>query len=306
MQSIDYAGDSLVWHRFHYVDIPTLPVLREQLMALERGQSERPSMLFLLTLLYDLALDVPSTQLAPCRKLQPAVRAFLSHSGQEFLFSLSSSRYTILGLVLAAQYRPLAFTSSQHAATLALHALPYTILAKQIATEQGYSTAGTRLTHALHASGDDVHDLLPLMYECLHWIRLTMAGTSLDSIFASQSLEDSMFQCLEALDTASLLGQMPAEMLLPYTTMSSSLHMMASFRNLSKNWRDLEHLGQIISSHKAICDEQKEGLERSLAASGCHRDKLNAISHLGEGERHLVSRTDWYEGPLMCLSRSRA
>ena len=165
-------------------------------------------------------------------------------------------------------------------------------LAKQIATELGYHTAGIRLTEALHSSVEQTMELLPLMFECLHWIRLSIAGISPDSIFRSQSFEDSTFQCLEALDTASVLSRLPAEMLLPYVTVSSSLHMIMSLKDLSTNWRDLEHLGRVMVSHEALCNEQKEALERSLAASDCHRDQLNAMSCLGEGDRHLVSQHD--------------
>lgn len=97
---------------------------------MERGHPERASSLFLLTLLYDLALDVPSMQLAQCRQLQSVVRALLYHTGQQVLFSLSRTKYTILALELAAQYRPLVFTSSQPAASQALKAVPYALLVR--------------------------------------------------------------------------------------------------------------------------------------------------------------------------------
>ena len=255
---------------------------------MERGRPERPSMLFLLILLYDLALDVPSTQLASCRNLQPAVRALLYHTGQQLLFSLSNSRYTVLALVLASSYRPLVFTSSQFAAANALKAVPYTILAKQVATELRYSTAGARLTEALQSTPSDSEDLFALMCECMHWIRLTIAGISLESIFRLQSFEQTTLQCLEALKTALVLGRMPTNILLPYYTTSCWIHMMLNFKDLSEHWRDLEHLRRVVHSHKAFCDQEEETLERSLATSGYQPDQLNAISHLVEGERHLA------------------
>lgn len=235
-----------------------------------------------------MALDVPSTQLAPCRHLQPAVRALLFHSAQQLLFSLSRSSHAVLALVLTANYRPLAFTSSQLAAANAIKAVPYTLLAKQVATELGYSSAGSRLTEALHSFGSEDDDLLPLIYECLHWTKLSMAGISLESVFRLQPMDETTFQCLEALNNASLLGRMPVEILLPYTTTACWIHMLMTYKELSENWKNLEHLGQMIKTHKAWCDREKDVLEASLASTECPADKVNAISHLVEGELHLA------------------
>lgn len=277
-----------MWHRLYYPDIPPLSVLRAHTKSLERGQTGLTSSLFLLTLLYDLALDVPSTQLAPCRHLQPAVRALLFHTAQQLLFSLSHSSYAVLALVLAANYMPLVFTSSQLAAANALKAVPYTVLAKQVAIELGYSSAGTRLTEALQSFGMEEEDILPLMYECLHWIRLSMSGISLESVFRLQSMSETTFQCLEALNNASLLGRMPADILLPYTTTACWLHMLMTYKDLSDNWKDIKHLGDTIASHKEWCDRERDVLDASLTSSGAPKDKRNAISYLAEGELHLA------------------
>lgn len=69
--------------------MPTLPTLRAEIKVMEPGQYERPSAVFLFTLLIDIALDVPSNLLAPYRYLQPAVRALLYHGGQQLMFSLA-------------------------------------------------------------------------------------------------------------------------------------------------------------------------------------------------------------------------
>lgn len=245
-------------------------------------------MIFLLTLLYDLALDIPSTQLAGCRYLQPTVRALLFHTAQQLLFSLSHSKFAVLALILAANYRPLAFTSSQLAAASALKAVPYTVLAKQVASELGYSTAGARLTEALESIGTQDEELVPLMYECLYWIRLSMAGISLESVFRLQPINETTIQCLEALNTASLLGRMPVEMLLPYTTTACWINMLMTYRELSENWKVLTQLGQVIMTHKDWCDREKKGLECSLASCGCSAEKVNVISHLSGSELHLA------------------
>ena len=284
----DIHGDSLVWHKLYYPDIPPLALLRHQVTTLERGHSDYQSSLFLLTLLYDLAIDVASTQLAPCKHLQPAIGALLFHSAQQLLFSLSHSSHAVLALVLTANYRPLAFTSSQLAAANAIKAVPYTLLARQVATELGYSSAGSRLTEALHTFGTEDDDLLPLMYECLHWIKLSMAGISLESLFRLQPMDETTFECLEALNNASLLGRMPVEVLLPYTTTACWIHMLMTYKDLSENWKNLEHLGQTIKTHKAWCDRERDVLEASLASTEYPADKVNAISHLVEGELHLA------------------
>ena len=245
-------------------------------------------MIFLLTLLYDLALDVPSRQLSSCRILQSAVRALLFHSGQQLLFSLTHSKNTVLALVLAANCRPLVFTSSQFAAAPALKAVPYIILAKQVATELGYNTSGYRLQDALKGHENNTDKLLPLMHECLHWIRLAVAGVNLDSIFRAPELDEPTIQSLDALNTASLIGRMPAEILLPYHMVSAWIGILSNFKDLSKNWKNLDRLGEIITTHKTFCDRENETLERSLSASNLRPEQSNVISYLAEAERHLA------------------
>jgi hypothetical protein len=119
---------SLAWHRLYYPDIPPLNDLRKAVGNTEYGHPERPSSLFLLTLLYDLALDVPSVELAECRHLQPVVKALSYHTGQQVLFTLTRTKYTILVLELAAQYRPLVLTSSHLAVAQALKVVPYVLM----------------------------------------------------------------------------------------------------------------------------------------------------------------------------------
>ena len=246
-------------------------------------------MFFLLNLLYDLAMDVPSApDLKRFRPIRPTIRALLFHTGQQFMFSPCNSKYTVLAMVLASQYRPLAFASSQAAAANALKAAPYTLFAKQVATELRYNTAGSRLKEVLNASGDTSENLFPLMCECLHWIRLSVAGLSLTSVFRLQPMDETTLECLEALENASLLGRMPPEMLLPFYTTSCWIHMLLNFKELSVNWRDLGRLGEIVNTNKQLCEREREALERSLATSNYRPERMNAISRLVEGERHLA------------------
>ena len=190
--------------------------------------------------------------------------------------------------MLAANYRPLAFTSSQLAAANALKAVPYTVLAKQIATELGYSSAGSRLAEALQSFGVQDEELLPLLYECLHWIRLSMSGISLESVFRPQSMDETTFQCLEALNNTALLGRMPVDILLAQTTTACWVHMLMTYKDLSDNWQDLKHLGEAIGSHREWCERERDVLDASLASCAASKDKRNAISHIAEGELHLA------------------
>ena len=68
---------SLVWHKLMYPDIPSLPALRKQVEAMHVWYPNRHPRLFLLNLLCDLAIDVPSPALAQHRHLQPKIRAML-------------------------------------------------------------------------------------------------------------------------------------------------------------------------------------------------------------------------------------
>ncbi|KAK3704703.1 hypothetical protein LTR37_013677 [Vermiconidia calcicola] len=285
----------LVWHRLYYPNIPSLSVLREHLKSLERGQAGRTSTVFLLTLLYDLALDVPSLPLASLKKIQPAVRAFLYHSGQQVLFSLSRDRYTVLALILAAQYRPLALTSSQAAAAPALKAVPYALLAKQIATELGYDTAGPRLSQALHGFDTDKEGLAALMHDCINWIQLSSAHDTIsagpfEKTMQFRPTDQSTFECIDALNTASLLGRMPTEILLPYCSIAGLMHLLVVLNEITDQWHDLGRLGQAIQSHKAYINREAETLEHTLQVQGCPTELFNAISHLAGADRHFFHR----------------
>jgi hypothetical protein len=261
-------------------------------MGLERGHMERPPVLFLLTLLYDLALDVPSVHLASCRSLQPAIRALLYHTGQQLLFSLGRTPYTILGLVIAAQYRPLAFTSSQVAAPNALRGIPTQLLAKQAAQELGYDAAAAKLSEALHGFESSTELLTKLMHQCLHWIRLSIAhetfsNQAVDKVFQFRPADPSAFECAEALGTAALLGRMPVEILLPYSTTCGYLHMLTVLSELSEKWKDLNQLGEAINSHKMYTEREQKSVELSLEAQNCAFDRSNAIMHLAQADGHM-------------------
>lgn len=72
------TSSSLVWYRLIYPDIPHLPTLRKRIGGMHILYPNRHARLFLLNLLSDLAIDVPSASLASYRHLQPKIRAMLS------------------------------------------------------------------------------------------------------------------------------------------------------------------------------------------------------------------------------------
>ena len=208
------------------------------------------------------------------------------------LFSLSRHRYTILALALAAEYRSSALTSSQPAAAPAVRAVPYALLAKQVAIELGYNTAGARLIEALHGFEISQDFLAGLMHECLHWIHLSVAhdsvsGSTLNEVFQFRPGDGSTFECVEALNTASLLNRLPLELLFAFSSVAGLIQMLVVLTEISENWKDLQRMGEIIKSHKAYCDREEETLERTLEASVSSPELSNAISHLTKAERRL-------------------
>ena len=238
-----------------------------------------------------MALDVPSPQLSPYINLQPALRSLLYHWGQQLLFSLPRNKYTVLALVIATEYRPLAFTGSQAAGPSAIKAVPHAILAKHVAFDLGYHTAGSRLAEALQQDAADRDDLTGTMHECLHWIRLglaqeSLAGASMDPGFRFQDMNQTAFECQEALHTTLLMGCMPEDMLISFCNTSKSTQMLASLKDASEHWKELSRLEQIMGAHKELCDREKKELEHSIDTSGCHVDLSNAVLHIAEMERH--------------------
>lgn len=284
---------SLVWHKLYHPDIPPLPSLRQEIKSMSRGQLERVSGLYLLTLLCDIALDVPSPRLASVRHLQPAVRAMTYHCGQQLLFTLHPNKYTVLALSLTSEYRPLAFTSSQTASGHALKAIPIVIVGKYIATELGYQSAGWRLRQALDEFDPDQKHLTTLIQECLHWIWLNIAEDMQGGPFNEwkRRMDPSALECLEALHSAVWLNRMPSELILPYCSISYWTQMLANLRDMTEHWKDLKHLGEVIEGHKVFCDKEREILDRLLEQYSDLGELVPVISQIADMERHLSHTT---------------
>lgn len=256
---------------------------------MEVRQPERTSGLYLLTLLCDIALDIPSTRLASVRHLQPAVKAMTYHYGQQLLFTLSQNAYTVLALSLTAEYRPLALTSSQTASGHALKAIPYVIMGKYVASELGYQRAGSRLTRALNDFDVDQSEITTLMHECVHWIWLSIAEDVQGGPFNEwvRRMDPTALECLEALHTAMIFNRMPSNMLMPYCSISYWTQMLANLRDMTEHWKDLDHLGEVIQGHKVFCDKEKETLDRLLDQYQDLGELSPIISQLADMERHL-------------------
>lgn len=287
--------NSLGWFKLYFPEIPALPQLREEIRTFSPGHQERRAGQFLLTLLYDLALDVPSAELAELRQIQPAVRALLYHDGQKLLFSLARSKHTVLALLLTAQYRPLALTSSQVAGAEALKAIPHVVFAKYVATELGYPKAGSKLLEALHTFSADATELWVLMCQCLQWIRLSISEEAQSGAFIewSQNTDPNMAECLEALRMALLLGRMPVEILLAYSQLSGLAQLLTTLGAMCGQWRDLEKLGAGNTAHQAFCETERQTLEHTLdqQLGHEHSEISSIISHLAEMDRHLWHTT---------------
>ena len=129
------------------------------------------------------------------------------------------------------------------------------------------------------------------MNQCLHWIQLSIAHETIstqapDRIFNFQLGDGSIIECSDALNTASLLGRIPVDIIFAYNSVDNVLQMMLTLNETTENWRSLQRLGEIINTHKDSGIREKEALESFLEAQGCQAGLLNAISHLAETERH--------------------
>lgn len=258
---------------------------------MDDDQTQQCSCRYLLALLCGLAIDVPSPKLLPLAHLRPAIQALIYHYGQQLLFTLDCSHETVLALALTAEYRPLAFTSNQASAASALKAVPYIVLGKSIAMELKYQSAGSRLSQALTARpiGDNTVDVNTLIFECLHWARLNMREDPRGGTFDDwvKPIDETALECLSALQVAAESGRLPNEMILPYCLLSCRMQMLESLRSMTKHWRDLCHIEEVMQSHKAGMEKQQHLLVRLFSQQDDLGELSSVISHLMDMENHL-------------------
>ena len=279
-----------MWHKLFHPDIPSLSALRKELKPLESGHPDRPAILFLLTLLCDIALDVPSVQLAKCRHLQPTLRGLTHDSGQMLQCCMGRSRYTVLAWSLAGQYKPLTLISSQSAGSQALKAIPYVVMAKYTASELGYNRAGARLIKALNDFSTQDDELKTWMFQCLHWIRLNVMEEAISGVITEwiRPVDPTELECLEALHTTLLYNRMPQDMLLPYTSISYWIQLAANVKDMTSHWKDLKHLEEAIAGHKAFCDREQSVLNHQLDQLNDRSEEAQIIAQQADMARHAT------------------
>ena len=258
---------------------------------MDDDQTQQCSCRYLLALLYGLAIDVPSPRLLALAHLRPTIQALIYHHGQQLLFTLDRSHETVLALALTAEYHPLALTSNQASAASGLKAVPYVVLGKSIAVELKYQSVGSRLSQALtaHPIGDNTVDVNTLMFECLHWARLNMREDPRGGAFDDwvKPIDETALECLSALQMAAELGRLSKEMILPYCLLSCRMQMLESLRDMTKHWRDLGHIEEVMQSHRADVEKQQYSLVQLLSQQDDIGELSSVISHLVEMERHL-------------------
>ncbi|KAK5721773.1 hypothetical protein LTR15_006365 [Elasticomyces elasticus] len=257
----------LVWHRLFDPGIPRLPALRAEIAAMDSGQPQRLAAVFLFALLCDMAFDVPHTSLAPYRHLHSTIGGIARHHGQQLQFLLPLCEYTVQALVLAGEYKPLVFVTSQTVAPHAIKAVTYITSAKQVAFDLGYQEAGSRLREAL----DDTRtsspaDLEVLMLQALQWIRLTLLHDAQASMLskadkANNTQRCAAQDCLDALHRASHLGRLPTHLLLAYDNLTCWLQAANSVGAVVSSWRNLGQLGDIVRAHQAFSVTQRARMD---------------------------------------------
>ncbi|KAK4893643.1 hypothetical protein LTR27_008112 [Elasticomyces elasticus] len=257
----------LVWHRLFDPGIPRLPALRAKIAAMDTGQPQRLAAIFLFALLCDMAFDVPHASLAPYRHIHRTVTSIARHHGQQLQFLLPRCDHTVQALVLAGEYRPLVFVTSQAVAPHAIKAVTYITSAKQVAFDLGYQDAGTRLREALDATRtSSPADLEVLMIQSLQWIRLTVLHDAQASMLskgdkANTTQRSAAKECLEALHRASHLNRLPTRLLLAYDSLTCWLQAANSVGAVVSSWRNLGQLGDIVHAHQAFSSAQRARMD---------------------------------------------
>ncbi|KAK4911883.1 hypothetical protein LTR49_019598 [Elasticomyces elasticus] len=257
----------LVWHRLFDPGIPHLPALRAEISAMDTGQPQRLAAVFLFALLCDLALDVPHASLAHYRHLHTTVSGIARHHGQQLQFLLPRCDHTVQALVLAGEYKPLVFVTSQTVAPHAIKAVTYITSAKQVAFDLGYQDAGTRLREALKATRtSSTAEVDTLMLQALQWIRLTVLHDAQTSMLskgdkANTTQRSAAKECLEALHSASHLNRLPAHLLLAYDSLTCWLQAANNVGAVVSSWRNLGQLSDIVHAHKAFSATQKARMD---------------------------------------------
>ncbi|KAK5737218.1 hypothetical protein LTR17_006828 [Elasticomyces elasticus] len=257
----------LVWHRLFDPGIPHLPALRAEIAAMDTGQPQRLAAVFLFVLLCEMAFDVPHASLAPYRHVHPTITSIARHHGQQLQFLLPRCDYTVQALVLAGEYKPLVFVTSQTIAPHAIKAVTYITSAKQVAFDLGYQDAGNRLREALdEIRTSSTASLEVLMIQALQWIRLTVLHDAQASMLskadkANNTQRSAAKECLEALHRASHLNRLPTRLLLAYDSLTCWLQAANNVGAVVTSWRNLGQLGKIVHAHQAFSATQKARMD---------------------------------------------
>ncbi|KAK3645683.1 hypothetical protein LTR56_003716 [Elasticomyces elasticus] len=283
----------LVWHRLFDPGIPRLPALRAEIAAMDSGRPQRLAAVFLFALLCDMALDVPHASLAPYRHLHSTIGGIARHHGQQLQFLLPRCDHTVQALVLASEYKPLVFVTSQTVAPHAIKAVTYITSAKQVAFDLGYQDAGTRLREAL----DDTRTSSPaeletLMLQALQWSRLTLLHDAQASMLskadkANNTQRSAAQDCLEALHRTSHLGRLPTHLLLAYDNLTCWLQTSNSVGAVVSSWRNLGQLGDIVHAHQAFSATQKARMD-SLIIQNFPAAEAMVVLQIAEMRRNIL------------------
>ncbi|KAF7188278.1 hypothetical protein HII31_10342 [Pseudocercospora fuligena] len=285
---VEQLGQSLIWHRLHYPDIPRLSGLHERLLTNESG-SEDISGALLLTLLCALALDVAGSQVSVKENTRADLEALIFTYAQQLLFTLPPDRYCILALELILEYRPLVFATDRITAAQSVRGRLTPPLAREVASNVGLASAPARLRRQLGDNGEIVEQTL---HECLQWYRLCF--TDIFSVASSESREHIMQRLSgeNVNEIVSLLqdllgnSRVPHDLHFAVHSLLCQARQLQSLLAIKANWRNLSALERILEGHKEACEAQKASLGSSQLASEIGHDYAVAISQLIDAQLH--------------------
>ena len=130
--------------------------------------------------------------------------------------------------------------------------------------------------------------------DCLQWCNLLVAETELRGYTPKRQPNPSMESVMKVLEHVATLRKMPPKTIFLFHRILSFTSESQAVNDISRGWKSLDRLADIIDGHKLSCDRMKDQLAASLQSwNGRGQSKeAYALSQLFDmGKYSLVLRS---------------
>ena len=271
--------------------LPNLLSLYKEVVRKDAPSATHLPTNLLLALLSSIALDIPSENLEPYRRLQRDLRCHVYITGQKVLFTLPRHEHTLTALELVHGHRPLSLIDSQEAAAHTLSGHLYGTLINAVQQRLGMDNAASRLRNCLNTGHKD--EIPQLVSSTLRRCASIMFGIGLDleeiDTTSSEAYRPAevLTQALETVAEAIDLGCAPSEYFFLFHALRYHADDLLACRDITTDWQNLDKLAAHIEAHTRLKEQRKqhfdEGLSRFFLSQGRTEEALS-LSQLANTE----------------------